>query len=147
MLFALALPRTPKSVQADKHGLRKYRKEIKDAAAAKFQNAPSDRDWLYIRIILFTWKKGGPDIDNIIKPIVDALKGVVYRDDKQISHCLSTRIDLEKPNNIPSDNISSDLYKELIDMINAKRSDVLYIEVGANSSQQAMFGLIEGGAQ
>lgn len=145
MLFAIALARTPKSLQAD--GVQKYKEAIKKTVSAKFPVGATDREWLYVRIIFFTWKKGGPDIDNIIKPIVDALKGVVYRDDKQISQCLSTRIDLVQPYNVSSDNISSDLYQELIDMINAKRGDVLYIEVDTSSSQRAMFGLIDGGGR
>jgi hypothetical protein len=145
MLFAIALVRTPKSLQAD--GVQKYKEAIKKAASTKFPVGATDREWLYVRIIFFTWKKRGPDIDNIIKPIVDALKGVVYRDDKQISQCVSTRIDLVQPYNVSSDNISSDLYQELIDMINAKRGDVLYIEVDTSSSQRAMFGLIDGGGR
>ena len=144
MLFAIALPRTPKSLQAD--GVQKYKEAIRQAAVARIATGPTDKDWLYVRIIRFAWKKGGPDIDNIIKPLLDALKGVAYRDDKQILQCLSTRIDLRKPYSVASDNIPSNLYQELTDRINARQSDVLYVEVGTCNSQRAVFGSIDGGA-
>src|SRR5687768_16369045 len=41
---------------------------------------------------------GAPaDVDNIIKPILDAIKGVVYLDDRQISDVVSRRRPLEGP--------------------------------------------------
>ena len=85
-------------------------------------------------------------MDNIIKPIVDALKGIIYKDDSLISQCLSVRIDLEKPYQVSNDNISDD-YQEMVDLINSGGKDVLYIEVGNTISQQAVFGPIDGGAR
>jgi crossover junction endodeoxyribonuclease RusA len=35
-----------------------------------------------------------PDIDNIIKPILDALNGLVYNDDQQVYRVTSQRFDL-----------------------------------------------------
>src|ERR1051325_2904424 len=141
MIFSMVLPRTPKSVQADSQ--KKYQMAIRNAAAAKFAAALVSDDRLYIRIIWFARKDVGPDVDNIIKPIADALQGVVYRNDRQIAQCFSMRIDLEKRYEISNDNISSEMYREVIATIDAKRSDVLYIEVGALTSQQVIFGPID----
>lgn len=40
-------------------------------------------------IITYFFKDGSPDVDNMPKPILDALKGLVYADDAQITdlHC------------------------------------------------------------
>ena len=95
MSFSIILPRTPKSVQAVWKD--KYKEGIRDAAKARYSEAPTGGS-VYIRIIWFQSGKGGPDVDNIVKPILDALEGVVFENDSQISQCLATRIIL--PNRI-----------------------------------------------
>jgi Holliday junction resolvase RusA-like endonuclease len=144
MIFSMVLPRTPKSVQAK--GQAGYQSAIKKVAETNYSEQPISADRLYIRIIWFARKDVGPDVDNIIKPIADALQGVVYRNDRQIAQCFSMRIDLEKIYEISNDNISSEMYREVIATIDAKRSDVTYIEVGALTAQQVIFGPIDGGA-
>src|SRR2546427_13216168 len=37
-----------------------------------------------------------PDVDNIIKPILDALKGLVYRDDVQVHKVTSQKFELPR---------------------------------------------------
>lgn len=42
--------------------------------------------------------EGAPtDVDNIVKPILDAIKGLVYRDDVQITDLVSRRRPLSGP--------------------------------------------------
>ncbi len=147
MIFSIVLSRTPKSANVVGRFSVNYRKRMADDVNAKYKSAAVVSDRLYIRIVWFTRKKGGPDVDNITKPIVDAMKGIVYKDDSLISQCLSVRIDLEKPYKVSNDNISDDDYQELVDAINLGGEDVLYIEVGNIISQQAVFGPIDGGAR
>ena len=147
MIFSIVLSRTPKSANAEGRRLVNYQKRMADDANARYKSAAVVGDRLYIRIVCFARKKGGPDVDNIIKPIVDALKGIVYKDDSLISQCLSIRIDLEKPYKVSNDNISDDDYQELVDTINLGGENVLYIEVGNTISQQVVFGPIDGGAR
>jgi crossover junction endodeoxyribonuclease RusA len=45
-------------------------------------------------IITYYYEGDTPDIDNIIKPIQDALNGVVYVDDKQIEDIRSRKKDI-----------------------------------------------------
>jgi hypothetical protein len=97
-----------------------------------------------VRIIWFFRRKGGPDIDNIVKPILDALEGVIYRSDSQISQCLSTRIDLTMPYTIAPIDIADEVSKELVDLLNFHYGDILYIEVGQMPAQKAVFGPIDG---
>jgi len=46
--------------------------------------------------IRVSFKKKHRDIDNIVKPIQDALKGLIYEDDSQINTLEVIRIDNEK---------------------------------------------------
>ena len=52
------------------------------------------------------------DVDNVIKPIFDAMNGVIYTDDQLITRVLSERIDLS---NRPLITNPSDLVIEAID--------------------------------
>lgn len=143
MIFSITLPRVPKSVQADK--IEKYKQSLRNAAKREFTDAPTGDTPLYVRIIWFARKKGGPDVDNIVKPILDALDGVVYRSDSQIGQCLSTRIDLSKPYTISYGDIADEDYQQLTDLLASNHSDILYIEVGRIYDQKVVFGPIDGG--
>lgn len=143
MIFSMMLLRIPISVQAEKAG--RYQGQIKSVAQSRFASPPIYDDRLYARIIWFTRKKGGPDVDNIIKPILDALKGTVYGDDSQIDQCLATKIDLTKPFTVSAKHIWGADYQELIDLLGSPADDILYIEVGRIPDQQAVFGPIDGG--
>jgi hypothetical protein len=85
----------PLSLQSkSKPRKRAYKEIIENAArqALPESYAPIDIP-LEIRI---TYYHDGetPDVDNIIKPIQDALKGVVYLDDKQIADTRCRRRDI-----------------------------------------------------
>jgi Holliday junction resolvase RusA-like endonuclease len=42
------------------------------------------------------WETGVPDSDNIVKPVRDALQGIIYVDDYQVSDFVSRRRDINK---------------------------------------------------
>ncbi len=44
--------------------------------------------------ITYFFQEAAPDVDNIPKPILDALNGVVYADDEQVSDLLCRKRDL-----------------------------------------------------
>lgn len=141
MLVWILLPRTPKSFGAEKQ--QGYRQAIRDRARAQYALEPSDAESLYVRIVWFSRKKGGPDTDNIVKPILDELDGIVYRTDAQIKQCLATRIDLAGPYTISDRDVPEDLYQSLLDLIAQSRNDILFIEVGELTSQEVVFGKID----
>lgn len=47
-----------------------------------------------MRVTFFRESELG-DVDNLAKPILDALQGVVYRNDRQIAEAVSRRRDIE----------------------------------------------------
>ena len=44
--------------------------------------------------ITYFYDDHSPDVDNIPKPILDALKGIVYEDDRQVSDLLCRKREL-----------------------------------------------------
>ena len=44
--------------------------------------------------VTYFYDKEGMDVDNIVKPIQDALEGLVYLDDNQVTDVLSQKRDL-----------------------------------------------------
>jgi hypothetical protein len=87
------------------------------------------------------------DVDNIIKPILDALKGTVFEDDVQVAQCVVTRIDLTRDYSLSDANIRNDVYEVMLDLIFDPAGDhILYIEVGEQNAQRAVFGPVDGGA-
>ena len=148
MLFSMLLLRTPLGIEAESK--KGYQQSIREEAKARYTDEPLDNDNLYARIVWFARKRGiGPDVDNIFKRILDALEGIIYLKDRQIRQCLATRIDIEKEEEytLSDRHISDDLYERLVNLLGSSDGDILFIEVGQLTSQHAVFGPIDGGAQ
>ena len=62
-----------------------YRKKIKAIIKDNFNIKNNDTSKFSIRMIFFFKREVGRiDLDNLIKPILDALTGIIYRDDTQV---------------------------------------------------------------
>ena len=90
----------------------KYRLE---SVAASQKPVPTFRPVAMSITTYYTMK--ALDVDNVIKPILDSLKGVIYSDDKQVFHLTSHRIDLsshvfESPGALLAD--AFDKYSEFV---------------------------------
>lgn len=65
--------------------MRSWKAKVRQAAVARLPiGTPTIGDSVQV-IIAHYYDKARPDIDNCIKPILDALNGVIYDDDKQIT--------------------------------------------------------------
>ena len=73
----------PQSMQGTPRHLAQYRERITESAR---QVVPYPVKSTRIDIEIYFQSRGPlrPDVDNIIKPILDALNGVVYFDDSQV---------------------------------------------------------------
>jgi crossover junction endodeoxyribonuclease RusA len=71
--------------------LRAWKVAVKNAAAAYWPagDLPSTAE-LSIVVTNF-YEVAAPDVDNIVKPIQDALIGLVYDDDNQITDCYTRK--------------------------------------------------------
>lgn len=82
-LFRIWVPGYPKSSQADKQSLERYKEGIR-TAARKLIPEPTKSRRLDVEIFFQAESLLRPDVDNIIKPVLDALMGVLYEDDSQV---------------------------------------------------------------
>jgi Holliday junction resolvase RusA-like endonuclease len=93
--FEFTIKGPPISHQAKSSSRRRWKAAVAAAASAKVQagDTPTN-DEIAIKITYY-YEGDTPDVDNIIKPIQDALIGVVYVDDAQVVQAISskTRID------------------------------------------------------
>ena len=95
--FEFIVTGTPVSVQArNRKRLGAWKARVKASASAWWppQDAPEECD-LKVTIV-FYFDAVTLDTDNIIKPILDSLKGVVYEDDSKVTDVSSSRRDLNK---------------------------------------------------
>lgn len=99
--FEFALEGPPVSLNA-KEGTPRSRKRYRDwvhkvgaAAQAVWSSevAPVTSNRVLVTVSCYH-SVAPPDVDNILKPICDGMKGVVYEDDNQIWKVVSQRIDL-----------------------------------------------------
>ncbi|MDV3348107.1 RusA family crossover junction endodeoxyribonuclease [Leptothoe sp. LEGE 181152] len=90
-LFELLIPRRPVSHQAkDRANLQKWKDFVYGRARLSWQGTPLTEDGLRLTLV-YLCDDAPADIDNVIKPIQDALVGVVFADDFQITDVDSHR--------------------------------------------------------
>jgi len=86
----------PKSVQASGSSKSRWKAEVALAAQAAWGTDPPLDVEVLLRLTYF--HESAPlDVDNMIKPIQDALIDIVYADDKQVARVVSSRADLNGP--------------------------------------------------
>ena len=87
----------PKSVQASSVSVRRWKAQVQAAAGAAWPSnaVPLDHE---VQIHVTYYHEGAPlDVDNMLKPIQDALCGVIYLDDKQLTDTHGHLRDLNAP--------------------------------------------------
>lgn len=142
MHFAMAIAERPRSQSAQKK--QGYQERVRTQARTHLSNDMLQTDNLYVRIIWFHGERVQGDTDNIIKPILDALNGVVYADDRQIVKCVSERVDTTKDFTLSEAPASAEVYGELLSLLgDVQIKHVLYVEVGQLTSRRIAFGPID----
>lgn len=90
---------TPRSLQGRPAGIKEWQASVREAAVASIRN--EDRlDYVDVSARIFhfcfEWGSTAGDLDNIAKPILDALVGVAFFNDNQITQLLLRRTDLQR---------------------------------------------------
>jgi len=117
---------TPVSDQGKSDAKRLWRERVRsEATAAAGTLTESLLDFVVLRIAYFYVYAPAADLDNIVKPIQDALKGVAYDDDIQVVDIVASM----RPKT------GSDLIKMSAVLANgfAGHSDFVYIVVDRSS--------------
>ncbi len=143
MTFAMVVARRP--VSSGSRGRVKYQAALEQLARLHFASRELFDGNLYIRIVWFHSIERVGDVDNIIKPIIDAFKGVVYLDDESIVKCLSQKVYTKKDFRITQAHLPSDIYEELIALLGSEEEHIFYVEVGQLTSHSVYFGPIDEG--
>lgn len=95
--FEFVVPGPAVSLRASRKSARRYQAwivTVRSAAQKEWPagQRPSDRA---VEVAISTYfTNSPPDVDNIIKPILDALNGLVYEDDEQVYRVTSQKISL-----------------------------------------------------
>src|ERR1700738_5239767 len=87
MKFIVVL--APRSANANPRSRRRWRERVARAARERIreEDAPTAQD-VAVLIIYFYQGETTLDVDNIAKSLLDGLKGVLFRDDQQVSEIL-----------------------------------------------------------
>jgi crossover junction endodeoxyribonuclease RusA len=80
MNFEFLISQRPLSLQAKPSRLRKWKEAVRSAASECWEGDPINQGNLCLTLVYLCGLLP-PDADNIVKPIQDALKGLVYSDD------------------------------------------------------------------
>lgn len=113
------------SLRAKKVNPRRYQKWVRTVRTAAQKEFPSGSQPTRSKDITVTitnyYTIVSPDVDNIIKPLLDAMETVVYVDDKQVRKVISEKVDLTRMASIhdPSPLLATSLekYSELLHII------------------------------
>lgn len=82
--FEFTIKGPPVSHQTrNRQRLQQWRAAVKTAASGAWSNGAAVSDAVSVTITYY-YEGSSPDVDNIIKPIQDALIGVVFVDDDQV---------------------------------------------------------------
>ena len=98
--FEFVVEGPPVPLRAARKNAKRYREwkgQVHAAALARWPvgDRPTRSNRVAVRITNY-FTLSPPDIDNIIKPILDALNGLVYEDDRQVSRVTSVKHDLSE---------------------------------------------------
>jgi hypothetical protein len=79
----------PRSADASTRSRRRWRERVAWAAVerSREESSPTDQD-ISVLIIYFYQAETSLDVDNIAKSLLDGLKGILFRDDQQVSELL-----------------------------------------------------------
>lgn len=119
--FEFVVQGVPRSQEARSVG--RWKERVRAAAAAAWpsgQRALSDE--LSVAIVYFHVGQANIDVENMAKPILDALVELVYWDDRVVSEVVSRRTPLDEAMMI------EDAYEELVEALRDAK-DVVYVAV------------------
>ncbi|MBF0186265.1 MAG: RusA family crossover junction endodeoxyribonuclease [Magnetococcales bacterium] len=131
--FEYVLLGTPFSSQNKNSAYTKWRSNATKSVEDEVFNRTNGRMYIptnnlvYVKIAWFSSQPSAgdhPDLDNIIKPLLDAMSGFVIKDDRQVRYINVSKVDLNRPGlRIPSQ------MKELEDTQEYAKGEVVFIAV------------------
>ena len=93
--FDFTVKGPPLSQQARSQSRKKWRTRVEQAARTRLPHGCSPVADEVALSIAYYYEGDAPDVDNVIKPIQDALKGLVYKDDTQVVKAESAKVSID----------------------------------------------------
>lgn len=93
--FEFTIKGPPLSQQAKSSSRNQWKTKVAQAALQNLPNGSSPVSQEVAISIVYYYEGDTPDVDNVIKPIQDALKGVVYVDDAQVVKAESAKVHID----------------------------------------------------
>ena len=94
-LFEFCIEGPPISGQAKSgSSRRRWKEKVKGAAQAQWPAGQLPYDQSLKVTIVYYYEGEALDVDNMAKPILDALNGLVYGDDAQVTDCNTNKRDI-----------------------------------------------------
>lgn len=114
------------------------------ALARDCYGGPPSTQALYSRIIWFHKSKAPyGDVDNLSKRIHDALKGIVFVDDRLITHTMTVRVDASSGIDLVAGPANRFVASAVLESVNDPAvADILYVEVGVQIDSRIYMGPI-----
>ena len=123
----------PASQQARRRGLvREWRAQVRDEAERLWNDRDAPHDGPAKVTLTYFYDERPMDVDNIPKPVLDALIGLVYHDDSQVTDilCRRRKLDpaLDMPKRSPILELALDHGSEFLHVIieEARDTEVVY---------------------
>jgi Holliday junction resolvase RusA-like endonuclease len=92
------LPGVPVSLQSSPRGRGRWKTRIEtEVRRLKGPSAFAEDGPVYLTILLFLAAPMQGDVDNAIKPIVDAMMGIIYVNDRQLERVLIRKFEPDRP--------------------------------------------------
>lgn len=94
-MFEILIQRRPVSQQTRRRErLREWQSYVRSQAEGVWSSDQAPREGLVALTLLYLYEEAALDVDNIAKPIQDALKGLVFTDDALVSDAIIRRRNL-----------------------------------------------------
>lgn len=142
--LVLILARKPVSFNSG--GKEKYKQAIAEEARVRWTTDSLVGD-LYARVLWFYRERAigrDGDADNISKPILDALKGIAFHDDRQVVKRLVQKVYTGDAFQLVEARASGSMLRDLTRLLGEPHPHIIYIEVGRFLSRDVVLGPIDG---
>ena len=117
----------PRSANANPRSRRRWRERVARAARERLreEDGPTAQD-VAVLIIYFYHGETTLDVDNIVKSLLDGLKGVLFRDDRQVSELVVRKSRLSAGLSLTG----ASLYLlDAVERMSQNASDFVYVRV------------------
>ena len=123
-MIEFLIPRRPVSLQTrNRKNLQAWKDYVRNLAVQHWEQPVISGDTDLSLTLVYLCDDSPTDVDNIIKPIQDAMVGVIYEDDIQIS-------DIDSHRRFLSDVIDMSALSHLLASAVISGSEAVYVKVG-----------------